>query len=139
MIISIDGASQETYESYRKKGDLSQVLQGTRNILKWRRQQNRKGPKVVWQFLVVKPNEHEIPKIRKLAKEFSVDKVAFKTAQIYDYENGNELIPSIDKYSRYRLGNDGTYSIKNKLENKCWENVAIMCRYMGWPGDPLLF
>ncbi|SNS48892.1 radical SAM additional 4Fe4S-binding SPASM domain-containing protein [Ekhidna lutea] len=121
LIISIDGASQETYESYRKEGDLTKVLEGTKNILKWRKKLKSKSPKVVWQFLVVKPNEHEIPKIKRLAKEYGVDKVAFKTAQIYDFQNGNELIPTIDKYSRYRLNNDGSYSIKNSLENKCWK------------------
>jgi hypothetical protein len=34
--------------------------------------------------------------------------VAFKTAQIYDYENGSDLIPTIDKYSRYKRNEDGT-------------------------------
>lgn len=121
LIISIDGASQETYESYRKEGDLTKVLEGTKNILKWRRKLKSNNPKVVWQFLVVKPNEHEIPKIKRLAKEYGVDKVAFKTAQIYNYKNGSELIPTIDKYSRYRPNADGTYSIKNELENKCWK------------------
>ena len=121
LIISIDGASQETYESYRKEGDLIKVLEGTKNVLKWRKQLKSKSPQVVWQFLVVKPNEHEIPKIKKLAKEYGVDKVVFKTAQIYDYQSGSELIPSIDKYSRYRSNGDGTYSIKNELENKCWK------------------
>ncbi|WP_420317117.1 SPASM domain-containing protein [Ekhidna sp.] len=121
LIISIDGASQETYESYRKEGDLTKVLEGTKNILKWRKSLKSNHPKVVWQFLVVRPNEHEIPKIKLLAKEYEVDKVVFKTAQIYDYKNGNELIPTIDKYSRYRKGPDDTFSIKNELENKCWK------------------
>ena len=121
LIISIDGASQETYESYRKEGDLTKVLEGTKNVLKWRKKLRSRSPKVVWQFLVVKPNEHEIPQVKKLAKEYEVDKVAFKTAQIYDYQNGSELIPSIDKYSRYKENHDGTFSIKNKLENKCWK------------------
>ena len=121
LIISIDGASQETYASYRKEGDLSKVLEGTKNILKWKKERKASSPKVVWQFLVVKPNEHEIPKIMQLAGEYSVDKVAFKTAQIYDYQNGSDLIPTFDKYSRYRQNPDGTYSIKNKLEDKCWK------------------
>lgn len=121
LIISIDGASQETYESYRKEGDLTKVLEGTKNVLKWRKELKSKGPKVVWQFLVVQPNEHEIPKIKRLAKEYGVDKVAFKTAQIYDYRNGSHLIPTIDKYSRYRPNKDGGYSIKNELEDKCWK------------------
>lgn len=121
LIISIDGASQTTYESYRKEGKLEKVLEGTKNILKWRRELKSKTPKVVWQFLVVKPNEHEIPQIKRLAKEYEVDKVVFKTAQIYDYQQGNELIPSVDKYSRYKANSNGTYSIKNSLENKCWK------------------
>lgn len=121
LIISIDGASQETYESYRIEGDLTKVLEGTENILKWRKKLKSKGPKVVWQFLVVRPNEHEIPRIKRLAKEYGVDKVAFKTAQIYNYKNGSDLIPTIDKYSRYKLNGDGTYTIKNQLENKCWK------------------
>ena len=121
LIISIDGSSQDTYESYRKEGDLSKVLEGTKNILKWRKKLKSSSPKVVWQFLVVKPNEHQIPEIKKLAKEYGVDKVAFKTAQIYDYKNGSDLIPTIDKYSRYKKEIDGSYSIKNELENKCWK------------------
>lgn len=121
LIISIDGASQETYESYRKEGDLTKVLEGTKNVLKWRKQLKSNYPKVVWQFLVVKPNEHEVPKIKKLAKEYGVDKVAFKTAQIYDFKNGSDLIPSDERYSRYRSNGDGTYSIKNDLEDKCWK------------------
>ena len=121
LIISIDGASQETYESYRKEGDLNKVLEGTKNILKWKKKLNSTSPKVVWQFLVVKPNEHEIPKVQQLAKDYGVDKLAFKTAQIYDYENGSELIPSVDKYSRYRQKPDGSWEIKNTLEDKCWK------------------
>ena len=60
-------------------------------------------------------------KYKQLAKEYGVNKVAFKTAQIYDYEHGSDLLPTIDKYSRYKSNGDGTYSIKNKLENKCWK------------------
>lgn len=121
LIISIDGATQATYAAYRKEGSLEKVLEGTKNILRWRKALKAQSPKVVWQFLVVKPNEHEIPKIKKLARKYGVDKVAFKTAQIYDYKNGHELIPSMDKYSRYRPNGEGTYRIKNLLENKCWK------------------
>jgi radical SAM protein with 4Fe4S-binding SPASM domain len=78
-------------------------------------------PYVVFQFLVVKPNEHQIDAVYKLAKEIGVDHVALKTAQIYDYKNGSDLIPTIDKYSRYQKGKDGTYSIKNELLSHCWK------------------
>ena len=121
MIISIDGSTQETYEAYRRTGDLQKVLDGTRRVIKWKRKLKSKTPAILWQFLVVRPNEHQISDIKQLAKEYGVDKVAFKTAQIYDYENGNELIPTIDKYSRYRNNHDGTFSLKNKLIDHCWK------------------
>lgn len=121
MIISIDGSTQETYEAYRKTGDLQKVLDGTRRVIKWRKKLKSRTPAVLWQFLVVKPNEHQISDIRELAKEYGVDKVAFKTAQIYDYQHGNDLIPTISKYSRYKNNNDGTFALKNKLVDHCWK------------------
>ena len=51
---------------------------------------------------------------------FRSDEVVFKTAQVYDFENGNPLIPENIKYSRYKKNCNGTYSIKNKLLNQCW-------------------
>ena len=58
---------------------------------------------------------------KKLAKEIGVDEVKLKTAQVYNFENGNELIPSIEKYSRYQKQSNGKYKIKNELLNHCWK------------------
>lgn len=121
LIISVDGTTQETYESYRKEGKLENVLQGARNIVKWKKEMNSKTPHIIFQFLVVKPNEHQIPEIYKLAEEIGVDEVKLKTAQVYDYENGNDLIPTIDKYARYRQRSDGKWEFKNALVNHCWK------------------
>ena len=52
--------------------------------------------------------------------ETGVNEVTFKTAQVYEYEHGNDLIPLREKYSRYRQNRDGTWVIKNKLLNHCW-------------------
>jgi radical SAM protein with 4Fe4S-binding SPASM domain len=122
LIISIDGTTQETYQQYRVGGKLEKVIEGTKNIIKWKKELNSKKPFVFFQFLVVKHNEHQIEDIKKLAKEIGVDEVRFKTAQVYDYENDpNQLIPSINKFSRYIKNSDGTYQPKNKLANKCWK------------------
>lgn len=121
IIISVDGTTQETYESYRREGNLESVLEGARNLVKWKKKLKSKTPHIIFQFLVVKPNEHQIPEIYRLAEEIGIDEVKLKTAQVYDYENGNELIPTIDRYSRYRKGSDGKYIIKNQLLNHCWK------------------
>jgi len=121
MIISIDGTTQEVYEQYRVGGNLNKVIEGTKKIVHWKRALKSKTPHIIFQFLVVKPNEHQLEDVRKMAKELGVDEVAFKTAQIYDYENGSSLIPTIDKYARYEQQTDGTYKIKNKLLDHCWK------------------
>jgi radical SAM protein with 4Fe4S-binding SPASM domain len=120
LIISIDGTTQDTYKQYRIGGSLEKVIAGTTNILKWRKALQSTKPYVIFQFLVVKPNEHQIPEVYQLAKALGVDEVRLKTAQIYDYAQGSPLIPTIDKYSRYKQQADGSYQIKNSLANGCW-------------------
>lgn len=120
LIISIDGATQETYEQYRVGGSLEKVIQGTKNIIAAKQKLNSHTPHVVFQFLVVKPNEHELDDIQNLANELGVDEVVFKTAQVYDYQNGSPLVPDNETYSRYKKQKDGTYKIKNELLNQCW-------------------
>jgi radical SAM protein with 4Fe4S-binding SPASM domain len=120
LIISIDGTTQETYEAYRIGGSLEKVIRGTENLIKIRNQHKLKKPYTIFQFLVVKPNEHQIEEVKTLAKNLGVDKVAFKTAQIYDYQSGSPLLPTQEKYSRYQMQEDGSYRIKNELLNQCW-------------------
>ncbi len=121
LIISIDGTTQEVYEQYRVGGNLEKVLQGARNIVKWKKELKSKTPYVFFQFLVVKPNEHQIEDVKKLAAEIGVDDIRFKTAQVYDYENDpNQLIPTIQRFSRYRKNKDGHTVVKNPLQNHCW-------------------
>ncbi|MET0244940.1 MAG: radical SAM/SPASM domain-containing protein [Flavitalea sp.] len=121
LIISIDGTTQDVYQQYRVGGKLEKVLQGARNIVKWKKELNSKTPFVFFQFLVVKPNEHQVEEIKKLAAEIGVDEVRFKTAQIYDYENDpNQLIPETEKFSRYKKDKDGKRTVKNSLQNHCW-------------------
>ena len=120
LIISIDGITQEVYENYRIHGKLDKVLEGTKNILKWKKELKSNTPYVIFQFLVVKPNEHQIEDAKVLADELGVDEIRFKTAQVYDYENGNPLLPTIEKYSRYKKQANGKYALKNKMLNECW-------------------
>lgn len=121
LIISIDGTTQETYESYRIGGKLDKVLEGTANIVKWKKELKSQTPHIIFQFLVVKPNEHQIDEVYKIAKEMGVDEVKLKTAQIYDFEGGSPLIPDNSKFSRYAKQPDGKYKIKNELLSHCWK------------------
>ena len=121
IIISLDGTTQETYEKYRIGGDLDKVIEGTKNLVRLKKELNSHTPHIIFQFLVVRHNEHQIADVYKLAEELGVDEVKLKTAQIYDFENGSDLMPVQDKYSRYARKKDGTFRIKNPLLNHCWQ------------------
>lgn len=119
LIISIDGTTQDTYGKYRIGGNLEKVIEGTQNLLRWKKELNKKTPHIIWQFIAFKHNEHQIPEIKKLAKQIGVNELGIKTAQIYDYQHTDELIPENNKLARYKK-TDAGYVIKNKLLNHCW-------------------
>lgn len=122
LIISIDGTTQDVYEQYRVGGNLEKVLEGARTLMHWKKQLKSKTPFVVFQFLVVRPNEHQLEEARALATEIGVDAIWFKTAQVYDFENDpNQLIPVNTSYSRYRRTEKGIV-FKGQLANHCWRH-----------------
>ena len=119
IIISIDGMTEENYRKYRIGGSLEKVIEGTKNLSQAKNELKSKTPHVVWQFIAFEHNLHEIPLAKKMAKKYGVNELKIKSAQIYDFENGNDLIPKKSKWSRYqKIGEH--YVIKNKMLNHCW-------------------
>lgn len=120
LIISIDGLTQKTYENYRVHGNLSKVIEGSKAMVAAKNKLRSKTPHLIFQFLAVKSNEHEIEGVFKLGAELGIDEVRIKSAQLYDYKHGNPLMPENEKYSRYIKQSDGTYTLKYKTGNHCW-------------------
>jgi radical SAM protein with 4Fe4S-binding SPASM domain len=121
LIISIDGTTQQVYQQYRVGGKLNKVLEGASNVVKWKKELRSRTPFIIFQFLVVRHNEHQIEEVKKLAKEIGVDDIWFKTAQVYDFENDpNSLIPTNEKYSRYKKNIKGKMEFKGNNQNHCW-------------------
>ena len=120
LIISIDGTTQDTYESYRIGGKLEKVIEGTENMLRARRNSRSGLPHVVWQFLVVGPNEHQLDEIEAMAKQIGVDELVIKTAQIDAPEDGHPLLTKDPKLRRYDRDVEGTWTIRNAFRDECW-------------------
>ena len=126
LIISLDGTKQETYIKYRRGGDFEKVLTNIKNMVSIKKEMKSRTPFIELQFIVFKHNEHQIDDIKKLAKQLEVDKLSLKTAQLYEFEKGNELMPGLVKYSRYEEYENGKFRIKSKLPNHC---------YRSWSGN----
>ncbi|MBN2764743.1 MAG: radical SAM protein [Paludibacteraceae bacterium] len=119
LIVSVDGATQEVYEQYRKGGKLERALEGIRFVQEWKQKLGSRTPFVEMQFIVFGTNEHQIGEVKRLAKSSGADSLTLKTAQIYDFESPNPLHTSLSRYSRYRKQSDGSYVLKNPLKNRC--------------------
>jgi radical SAM protein with 4Fe4S-binding SPASM domain len=136
IIISLDGLDQQTYEKYRVGGSVDKVLEGTRNLVKWKKELKSRTPYIILQFIVFSTNEHQVPELKKLAKELGVDKLELKSAQLYDFEKGNPLLPTDESFSRYKKHN-GKFVIDNPLNNHCfrmwrgcvitWDGLVVPC------------
>ena len=120
IIISIDGSTQQVYGMYRVGGDLQKAIDGINYLNEWKKKLDSITPFVEIQFLVLKTNEHQLKDMQKLAKSLHVDRLTFKTAQLYNFENGNDLLTTISRYARYKKTNNGTYIHNGKQPNHCW-------------------
>jgi radical SAM protein with 4Fe4S-binding SPASM domain len=128
IIISIDGATQETYEKYRVGGKLEKALNAIDYLQVTKKELKSATPIVELQFIVFGTNQHEMKEIKNIAKKHKVDVLKFKSAQIYDYQNGHPLMTSIEKYARYKKNKQGKYELKHKLHNSCersWMGAVI--------------
>ena len=132
IIISLDGIGQETYAAYRVGGRYQRVIEGIKTLVKIKKELKSKTPHIILQFIVFRTNEHQIEEVKALSKKLGVDELQIKSAQLYEYENGNSLLPTIDKYSRYRQKKNGKWEIKNDFPNKCYR-MSVSC-VITWDG-----
>lgn len=120
LIVSVDGLTQETYAAYRVGGQLHKVLEGTGTLVETKRRLGR-GPHVVWQFLAVGPNEHEVKDLHARATALGVDEVVIKTAQLDDPQDGHPLLTQDPNLRRYdRDPHTGTWVLRNPMKDECW-------------------
>ena len=110
IIISMDGLTEETYSAYRVGGDVERC----KAAIRWLREakdhsSSGRTPVIELQCLRLKSNEQEWTLFKREYKTFGADRLTFKTAQLYDYENGHPLMPTEARYSRYIQGKDGKY------------------------------
>ena len=108
IIVSIDGFTQESYEAYRIGGSLEKALNALQYLANAKKA-HKNSIRIELQVLRLKTNEHEWEWIKKNYRKLGATHLAFKTDQLYDFEHGHPLMPTSERYSRYRKTTDGTY------------------------------
>lgn len=107
LTVSIDGTTQDVYETYRKGGNLENVLANLRYLLHYRNKVGSPTPKVEWQFLVMKHNQHQMDDARRLSQEIGVDSMRFTAAGLPFNELKNvtlaeQWISELPSYQGYK-------------------------------------
>lgn len=119
LIVSLDGACEETYQRYRVGGSFKQVIENTRGIVDAKNRHKSNFPFVTLQFLVNKYNEREIEKMNILARELHVDQLALNPIMI-DIKNDSEFNDWLPKEQNYSCYDYQRRTKKRKQENCNW-------------------
>ncbi len=101
--VSVDGATSETYATYRVGGQLERVLEGVRLLQRRKVELVRRRPVVELQFIAMRHNEHELPAIRQVAQEMGT-LLRIKTVGVGDPSRRSTLrqwLPEQDSLRRY--------------------------------------
>lgn len=121
FICSIDGITQKTYETYRKKGNFNKAFDNLKLLINSKKKFKTDAPIIEWQFLVFKHNEHEIEQAEKIAKEIDVDKFNLRAPWC-----PTEMVSTIDKYNNYIIDNNKqTFKPVDKYCNWLWNAIVI--------------
>lgn len=129
LVVSIDGTTQDIFEKYRVGMDLKKIMKG---LVLLSRRKNEKEAKIniVWQYIAMKHNQHQIDGARKNAE---------KLGMIFDLKSVNmqmldkkidygKYLPDSVSLSRYGKYGKRKYLLKTGDNNKCpelWRSLLI--------------
>ena len=123
IIVSIDGATQESYGQYRRRGDIELVLDNMRRIIAMKHKLNSDTPIMTWRFLVFAFNEHEVEMAREMANDIGINKFIATSAYLdegyypvpdHEKELMKDWNPVTPEYRLYDRRENGVFISKRK-------------------------
>jgi len=128
MIVSLDGASAGTYSQYRRQGDFDKVYQNLKAIAAEKTRRGAKYPRLVWQFIVFRHNEAEIPQAIAMAKQLGIDEIkfiaSFAKMETLAYNAADKKQEELEDY----LPQDHRYHLYNS--NKGASRKVVQCPFL---------
>lgn len=127
ITVCLDGANKKNHEAYRVGSDFAKVKKNISVLVREKHRRQASKPHIELQFLVMKHNEGDIPKMLTLAKSLGVDKLSLKTISLGSsislqekIRRSRRYLPLNQQFSRYETA-AGELRVKNQ---------PIMC---DWP------
>lgn len=139
IVVSLDGACQETYSKYRRGGSFTSVIRNMERLLFYRRDAER-FPLILWQFLVNRYNESEIDEARTMARNMEVGFLPSpmrssmgKELLFPLYERAREVkdwLPSDSHYNRYNYEIHPATRTRQETCKWLWNSTVV-----NWDGS----
>lgn len=125
IILSVDGATDETYTRYRGKNRFDRVTENIRTLQEERRRRGVRHPFTNLQFIVMRDNEHEVPLVRELARDLGVDKLSLKKVGLIDDSERETTLPRDELYIHriYKVG-----QLDDRPCSRPWNTPLITAR-----------
>lgn len=125
IIISFDAASKETYEAIRKGADYNKVLDNIKTLSDIKKNLSSSVPEVWINYVVMKNNAYEAPRIIPIASNLGISRVVF-----------TKLIVSEEMKELYPLSPD---TLPREALQKCFKDIYSIARKMNIKVDFSLF
>lgn len=117
ILISLDGASEETYKQYRVGGQFHTILKNVKALSEAKQKFGLRRPRLIWKFIIFKHNQHEVPLVQKIYSSLGFD----------DYE----IVLDVKNKNRKKLMHNGLdYTATKKSCFWLWHTMVIC-----WNGD----
>ncbi len=131
----IGGMTPETHAVYRIRSDLEKVEKNLDELVRERRKHPGSNLQINVGFIVMKHNEHEVPKFLAWAKEAGVDKANVIDPCVRNVIEGHAMLPNDRKYWFYdeEAFERGVLRPKHVMDNECtwvWNSIMV-----NWDGD----
>lgn len=126
---SLDGASNETYSIYRKRGNFEAVIENIERINFYKKKYNSVYPRLRWQFIIFGHNEHEIPAAKAMARRLNMKFVpklnadpSYSPVRDADFVRRETGLKSV---TRDELIETGEVYMADKMCSQLWNAVQI--------------
>jgi MoaA/NifB/PqqE/SkfB family radical SAM enzyme len=125
LIVSLDGATEETYQKYRRGGKLSRVVKNVEMLMETKKQTESRLPYVTLRMLINRYNEQEIEDVRQMAADLGVKLFTIGTLFVdaRDKEQADEWLPQNERFSYYDYSSERLQNVWHCAD--LWEAMVI--------------
>jgi len=118
--VSIDGATNPTYQTFRRGGNLEKVIRNIERVNHYKSVYHSKFPIMTWVFILFDHNVHEVPLAREMASKLNM---GFMTAVNFD-----ESLPPIEDKERAQIECDSGIATREDFKERTgvefWRHYA---------------